>query len=94
VLKFQRIVLLFAPSILVCSISIHVIVEQSQGLNIWVTEKECEGMVKLKLGMEEQRLSHGKGILPESASTNSVSRVNSGCNCKVTKIYVVGAFCR
>jgi len=51
-------------------------------------------MVKLKLRMEEQRLSRGKGILPESGSKNSVSRANSGCNCKVTEIYVVGVFCR
>jgi len=77
VLKFQRIVLLFAPYVLVCSIFIHVIAEQSQGLNIWVTEKECEGMVKLKLGMEEQILSRGKGILAESGSTNSVSRTTT-----------------
>jgi len=51
-------------------------------------------MIKLKLGMEEQRLSRVKGILPESGSTNSVSRANSGCNCKVTQIYVVCVFCR
>ena len=85
VLKFQRILLLFAPSVLVCSISIHVIVEKIEGLNIWV---------KLKLRMEEQILSRGKGILPESGSKNSVSCANSGCNCTVTEIYVVSVFCR
>jgi len=44
--------------------------------------------------MEEKRLSRGKGILPESGNKNSVSRANSGCNCKVIEIYVVGVFCR
>ena len=56
--------------------------------------KIVDGMVKVKLGMEEQRLSHGKGIFLESGSTNSVSRANNGCNCKVTEIYVVCVFCR
>jgi len=51
-------------------------------------------MVKLKLRMEEQILSRGKGILPESGSKNSVSCANSGCNCTVTEIYVVSVFCR
>ena len=33
-----------------------------------------------------------KGILPESGSKNSVSCANSGYNCKVIEIYVVGVF--
>jgi len=50
-------------------------------------------MVKLNLGLEEQRLSRGKGILLESGSKNPVSHANSGCNCKVIEIYVVSVFC-
>jgi len=52
-----------------------------------------DGMVKGKLGMEGQRASRGKGILPETGSTISVSRANSGFNCKVIEIYVVCVFC-